>query len=85
EGRPGVIVVEATGIRDIPSGPLLRIGDDRYVPGLKKLADVVHPYPTHADAVRRIGDQYLRTRLTPFNARLLQRWLNWRFPLPMKK
>src|SRR5262245_16279441 len=24
EGRPGVIVVEATGIRDIPSGPLLR-------------------------------------------------------------
>ncbi len=28
-GRPGAIVVEATGIRDIPSGPLLRIGDDR--------------------------------------------------------
>jgi 2,4-dienoyl-CoA reductase-like NADH-dependent reductase (Old Yellow Enzyme family) len=25
EGRPGVLVVEATGIRDIPSGPLLRI------------------------------------------------------------
>src|SRR5262249_52600860 len=25
EGKPGVIVVEATGIRDIPSGPLLRI------------------------------------------------------------
>ena len=25
-GRPGAIVVEATGIRDIPSGPLLRIG-----------------------------------------------------------
>ncbi|NDH41996.1 MAG: NADH:flavin oxidoreductase, partial [Gammaproteobacteria bacterium] len=23
EGRPGAIVVEATGIRDIPSGPLL--------------------------------------------------------------
>src|SRR5215471_3190457 len=34
EGRPGVIVVEATGVRDIPSGPLLRIGDDRFVPGL---------------------------------------------------
>src|SRR4051812_8088879 len=29
-GRPGGIVVEATGIRDIPSGPLLRIGDDRF-------------------------------------------------------
>ena len=25
-GKPGAIVVEATGIRDIPSGPLLRIG-----------------------------------------------------------
>jgi 2,4-dienoyl-CoA reductase-like NADH-dependent reductase (Old Yellow Enzyme family) len=40
-GRPGVIVVEATGIRDIPSGPLLRIGDDRFVPGLKKLVEAV--------------------------------------------
>ncbi len=34
EGRPGVLVVEATGVRDIPSGPLLRIGDDRFIPGL---------------------------------------------------
>ncbi len=37
EGRPGAIVVEATGIRDIPSGPLLRIGHDRFIPGLKEL------------------------------------------------
>lgn len=41
DGKPGVIVAEATGIRDIPSGPLLRIGDDHYIPGLKKLADTV--------------------------------------------
>src|SRR5215207_1294350 len=40
-GRPGVLVVEATGVRDIPSGPLLRIGDDRFIPGLRKLVDVV--------------------------------------------
>ncbi|MFT5484737.1 MAG: 2,4-dienoyl-CoA reductase-like NADH-dependent reductase (Old Yellow Enzyme family) [Halieaceae bacterium] len=40
-GKPGAIVVEATGIRDTPSGPLLRIGDDRFIPGLKKLVDVV--------------------------------------------
>ncbi|MDQ2938090.1 MAG: NADH:flavin oxidoreductase, partial [Acidobacteriota bacterium] len=32
EGRPGVLVVEATGVRDIPSGPLLRIGHDRFIP-----------------------------------------------------
>jgi 2,4-dienoyl-CoA reductase-like NADH-dependent reductase (Old Yellow Enzyme family) len=41
EGRPGVLVVEATGVRDVPSGPLLRIGDDRFVPGLRRLADAV--------------------------------------------
>ncbi len=41
EGRPGVLVVEATGVRDIPSGPLLRIGDDRFIPGLRNLVDVV--------------------------------------------
>jgi 2,4-dienoyl-CoA reductase-like NADH-dependent reductase (Old Yellow Enzyme family) len=40
-GRPGVLVVEATGIRDVPSGPLLRIGDDRFIPGLRRLADTV--------------------------------------------
>src|SRR5687767_14698280 len=41
EGRPGAIVVEATGIRDVPSGPLLRIGHDRFLPGLRELVDVV--------------------------------------------
>ena len=41
EGQPGVLVVEATGIRDIPSGPLLRIGDDRFIPGLQKLVETV--------------------------------------------
>jgi len=41
EGKPGAMVVEATGIRDIPSGPLLRIGHDRFIAGLKGLADTV--------------------------------------------
>lgn len=41
QGRPGVIVVEATGIRDVPSGPLLRIGHDRFVPGLRELVGAV--------------------------------------------
>lgn len=36
-GRPGALVVEATGVRDVPSGPLLRIGHDRFVPGLAEL------------------------------------------------
>ncbi|MEM1176776.1 MAG: NADH:flavin oxidoreductase [Acidobacteriota bacterium] len=41
EGRPGAIVVEATGIRDVPSGPLLRIGHDRYLEGLRRVVDAV--------------------------------------------
>ena len=41
EGEPGVIVVEATGIRDVPSGPLLRIGHDRFLPGLHQLVERV--------------------------------------------
>jgi 2,4-dienoyl-CoA reductase-like NADH-dependent reductase (Old Yellow Enzyme family) len=40
-GKPGVLVVEATGIRDIPSGPLLRCGADRFVEGLEKLVRAV--------------------------------------------
>ncbi|EED35458.1 NADH:flavin oxidoreductase, old yellow enzyme family [Luminiphilus syltensis NOR5-1B] len=41
EGKPGAIVIEATGIRDIPSGPLLRISNDRYIEGLTRLVDAV--------------------------------------------
>ena len=40
-GRPGAIVVEATGVRDIRSGPLLRIGHDRFIPGFTKLVETV--------------------------------------------
>jgi 2,4-dienoyl-CoA reductase-like NADH-dependent reductase (Old Yellow Enzyme family) len=40
-GMPGAIVVEATGIRDVPSGPLLRIGHDRFLPGLTCLVETV--------------------------------------------
>src|SRR5688572_14589380 len=40
-GQPGALVVEATGVRDIPSGPLLRIGDDRFIPGLRRLVELV--------------------------------------------
>ncbi len=45
--------------------------------GLKKLADVIHPYPTQADAIRKKGDAYNRTRLTPLAKRLFEKWLAW--------
>ena len=41
---------------------------------LTELSGVIHPYPTVADAIRRAGDQFNRTRLTPGRARLL-RWI----------
>src|ERR1041385_4301541 len=41
EGQPAALVVEATGVRDIPSGPLLRIGHDRFLPGLRQLVETV--------------------------------------------
>lgn len=36
-GGAGMIVLEATGVRDVASGPLLRLSDDRYVAGLAAL------------------------------------------------
>jgi len=41
KGKPGAIVIEATGIRDIPSGPLLRISHQRYLEKLRELTDAV--------------------------------------------
>jgi pyruvate/2-oxoglutarate dehydrogenase complex dihydrolipoamide dehydrogenase (E3) component len=45
--------------------------------GLKKIASTIHPYPTQGDAIRKVGDLYNRTRLTPFVRKLFQRWLSW--------
>ncbi len=33
--------------------------------GLKTLATVIHPYPTQAEAIKKVADAYNRTRLTP--------------------
>ena len=45
--------------------------------GLGRLASVIHPYPTQAEAIRKAGDAYNRTRLTPFVKQLFTRWLAW--------
>ncbi|MBI3708528.1 MAG: NADH:flavin oxidoreductase [Proteobacteria bacterium] len=42
QGHVGLIVVEATAIHDAKSGPLLRISDDRFIPGHRELAARVH-------------------------------------------
>ena len=53
--------------------PDVTAGDVRWA----LLADTVFPYPTYAEALRKVGDQYNRTRLTPFRARMLKTWLKW--------
>lgn len=45
--------------------------------GLSKIGSTIHPYPTQADAIRKLGDQYSRTRLTPFVKKLFEKWLAW--------
>lgn len=45
--------------------------------GLRKLAATIHPYPTRAEALRKLGDAYNRTRLTPWTAWLIKQWLSW--------
>ena len=45
---------------------------------LADLAGIIHPYPTRAEAIRKAGDLYNRTRLTPAVRALFGRWLAWR-------
>lgn len=74
-GRPGAIVVEATGVRDIPSGPLLRIGHDRFIPGLRKLVEVVHERSEgHTRLFIQIID-FLSVKRRPEKAKFIQRFL----------
>lgn len=45
--------------------------------GLGKIASVIYPYPTQAEAIRKAADAYNRTRLTPFVKQLFTTWLAW--------
>jgi len=46
--------------------------------GLGKFAETIHPYPTQAEVLRKLGDAYNRTRLTPLVKKLFNRLLAWR-------
>jgi pyruvate/2-oxoglutarate dehydrogenase complex dihydrolipoamide dehydrogenase (E3) component len=45
--------------------------------GLGRLASVIHPYPTQAEALRKAGDAYNRTRLTPTVQKAFRTFLRW--------
>jgi hypothetical protein len=40
--------------------------------GLKKLGECVHPYPTYAEAFRKMADDFNRKALTPGTKSLLR-------------
>lgn len=75
QGRPAALVVEATGVRDIPSGPLLRIGHDRFLPGLKKLVETVREASEgHTKLFIQIID-FLAVKRRPDQAKYFDRFL----------
>ena len=46
--------------------------------GLGAIAANIHSYPTQAEAIKKLGDLYQRTRLTPRVAAILRTILRWR-------
>lgn len=76
QGRPAAIVVEATGVRDVPSGPLLRIGDDRFIPGLKQLVQVVHEASAGETRLLIQIIDFLAIRRRPETQKFFERFLH---------
>jgi pyruvate/2-oxoglutarate dehydrogenase complex dihydrolipoamide dehydrogenase (E3) component len=46
--------------------------------GLSAIAATIHSYPTQAEAIKKLGDMYQRSRLTPRVAGVLRTLLRWR-------
>ena len=42
------------------------------------LSSTIHSYPTQAEALRKIGDAYMRAKLTPRVKKIFETWLAWR-------
>jgi len=75
EGQPAALVVEATGVRDIPSGPLLRIGHDRFLPGLKQLVETVRAASNGQTRLFIQIIDFLAVKRRPDPAKYFQRFL----------
>ncbi|MBV1700171.1 MAG: NADH:flavin oxidoreductase [Hyphomicrobiales bacterium] len=74
-GQPGAIVLEATGIRDVPSGPLLRIGHDRFLPGLRRLVETVRKASEGRTRLFVQLIDFLAVRRRPEAKKFLERFL----------
>ncbi len=73
QGEVGLIVVEAMAIHGSSAGPLLRIGDDKFVPGLREMVRRIHdtsdskvvPQIIHFLKIARSGWRQTVDMLTP--------------------
>jgi pyruvate/2-oxoglutarate dehydrogenase complex dihydrolipoamide dehydrogenase (E3) component len=45
--------------------------------GLAALGRTIHPYPTQAEAIKKLADLHNRSRLTPLVKKLFAAWLSW--------
>ncbi|GAB4373281.1 MAG: mercuric reductase [Elainellaceae cyanobacterium] len=45
--------------------------------GLGAIAAVIHPYPTQAEVIRKVADQYSLSRFTPLIKKLSSTWMQW--------
>ena len=45
--------------------------------GLGTIGATIHPYPTQAEALRKVAAQLRRARFSPRQRSILQRWFNW--------
>ena len=46
--------------------------------GLGTIAGIIHPYPTQAEIIKKAGDAFSRTRLTPTVKKMFETLLRWR-------
>jgi pyruvate/2-oxoglutarate dehydrogenase complex dihydrolipoamide dehydrogenase (E3) component len=45
--------------------------------GLGAFTNIIYPYPTQGEAIKRAAGAYTRTRLTPTVKALFERWMSW--------
>jgi hypothetical protein len=45
--------------------------------GLGAFTNVIHPYPTQAEAIKAAAGLYTRTRLTPRVKRIFEAWMRF--------
>ena len=46
--------------------------------GLSEIGSTIHPYPTQAEVLRKLGDRYNKTKLTSTVKWAFDKWLTWR-------